>query len=72
MARPDLRPRGRHLLPNLLPPAHREAIDLRFFQQLTDREAARKIGTAPSTITKRVHAAIVQVRKLFSEIQQRL
>jgi RNA polymerase sigma factor (sigma-70 family) len=55
-----------------LPPAHREAIDLRFFQQLTDREAARKIGTAPSTITKRVHAAIVHVRKLLSESQQRL
>ena len=50
-----------------LPPAHREAIDLRFFQELTDREAARKIGTAPSTITKRVHAAIVQVRKLLSD-----
>lgn len=48
-----------------LPPVLREAIELRFFQRLTDREAALKIGTAASTITKRVQAAIKQLRKLM-------
>ncbi len=51
----------------LLPPQHRQAIDLRFFEQLTDRAAGQKIGTAPSTITKRAKAAITQLRKLLSE-----
>lgn len=51
----------------LLPPQHRQAIDLRFFEQLTDRAAGEKIGTAPSTITKQARAAITQLRKLLSE-----
>jgi RNA polymerase sigma factor (sigma-70 family) len=50
-----------------LPRQHREAIDLRFFEQLTDRDAGRKIGTAPSTITKRAKAAIAQLRTLLGE-----
>ena len=49
------------------PPQHREAIDLRFFEQLTDRDAGWKIGTAPSTITKRAKAAITQLRTLLGE-----
>ena len=51
----------------LLPPQHRQAIDLRFFEGLTDRAAGEKIGSAPSTITKRARAAITQLRKLLSE-----
>ena len=51
----------------LLPPQHRQAIDLRFFEGLTDRAAGEKIGSAPSTITKRAKAAITQLRKLLSD-----
>ena len=50
-----------------LPPQHRQAIDLRFFEQLTDRAAGEKIGTAPSTITKRAKAAITLLQKLLGE-----
>ena len=52
---------------SLLPQQHRQAIGLRFFEGLTDRAAGEKIGTAPSTITKRAKAAITQLRKLLSK-----
>lgn len=44
-----------------------DAILLRFFEELSEKEAARQLGVPPGTVKSRVHTA---VRKLRSELER--
>lgn len=48
-------------------PKAAEAIRFRFFSDLSDRDAAKQIGVAPSTLCKRVQKGLRQLRLLLIE-----
>jgi RNA polymerase sigma-70 factor (ECF subfamily) len=48
-----------------LPAKYKEALDLRYFQELSIREISAQLGLAPRRVSERIHYALKLLRKAF-------
>jgi RNA polymerase sigma-70 factor (sigma-E family) len=52
-----------------LPPAHRAVLVLRFFEDLTETQAAEVLGCSVGTVRSRTHRAVARLRELLAAEQ---